>query len=267
MKKVILLSAMILSVFSCVKKPSFEDYNSIEIKKISALYQKGKTEFNENEQEIYNIFHDLVKIPLFAERYKTINAIYVTIIDENNKPSAGITVISDGNAISLEKGYNTYIEPFTVINVTKNYALDAYKIFSDNKITDEEEFRIANLFLMPTLEAVFRSRDFIYFTKIKYFWFDTPLFFTLKNPTGFKLKPEEDFTKVTIVKNNDSYKAIKGHSGIKKDFIKISPKATPVFFKIFMQIHNEKNFNEKTKLYKKLYANFIKEFLKSKKNN
>jgi len=265
MKKVILLSAVILSVFSCIKKPSFEDYNSIEIKKISADYQKGKTEFNENEEEIYNIFQDMVKIPLFVERYKNINAIYVTIIDETNKPTAGITVISDGNEISLEKGYNTSLEPFTVIYVTKKYALDAYEIFSDNKITDEEEFRIANLFLIPTLEAVFKSRDFIYFTKIKYFRFDTPLFFTLKNPTGFKLKPEEDFTKVTIIKDNDNYKVIRGHSGIKKDFIKIPPKATPVFFKIFIQIYNEKDFNEKTKLYKKLYANFIKEFLKSKK--
>ena len=160
--------------------------------------------------------------------------------------------------ITLEKGYDTSIEPFIEIQVTEPNMEQALTIFSDNKTTLEEEFLITNLFFIPTMQRFFMSKEIRFFTNSKKVKALTPNFCTLTNPTNYKLPPGEDFTKITVYQEDGLYKIKLGHVGkAKAKYTFHLEKSWECFMKMW-DVIVEEDFDKKVAKFDDLQIELIK---------
>jgi hypothetical protein len=258
----ILLTGLIFSCKSGKETPSKADYDAMEEISIRSSFQKGRTDFNAEESQVLTDLQNLVTLPLFASQFSLIPCVYVMVLDQNFKPTgAGITMKSDGKSFTVEKGYDTALEPFAVIGVNGIYAKTAVQIFEDGKLSDEEKFRISNLFFKTSMETFCNSKDIRYFTKIGRIRVVTPNFCTLSNPTGFPLKPEEDAMRmitVTYDPDKNRYSVVYGHQGNAKASYTFDSTRTWDYFTLVWDVLTEKDFNTKVVKFDKLQSELIK---------
>jgi len=91
--------------------------------------------------------------------------------------ASGMIVKSKNNNLIIEKGFDLTCEPNFEINLSDEDIINLYDYFSDNIITDKEEFYLSNLFLIPSYESIFRNKNFIFFKNTGFIKFKTPIFF------------------------------------------------------------------------------------------
>ncbi len=220
-----------LSLISC----SPYDYVRVE----ESLPSGKQDNLTDEELEIEEVLKKTAAIPKCAEYFSQFfNNAYLIIQGFDN---LCFTFSAGDNGASVKRGIDASVKPELIIDMNKQNCFNIFKIFEDGEVSDEEEYRIFYVTLIPSIKSATKMDALFDPFVAKKLALPNFIQMILKNENGYVYQNTTKEVKLTLVTVDGQWLVFEGAMGDPDVRMAFTSKQAVEYRKLMFKFTKEKD--------------------------